>query len=70
VARREGEEHFAERIVKEFEERYRSVSPKERDPDVRVVLERVVSALHADIHESRPYSRSTGEPKPAITEAA
>jgi hypothetical protein len=70
VAHREGEEQFAERIVKEFEPRYRSVSPKKRDPEVRVVLERVVSALHADIHESRPYSRSTGEPKPAIAEAA
>jgi hypothetical protein len=70
VTRREGEEHFAKRIVKEFEDRYRSVSPQQRDSEVRSVLERVASALQADIHELRPHSLPGPLPKTATAEAA
>lgn len=63
-------EVFANRIVKQFEDQYRSATPAERDEEVRYVLERVVNTLRAPIRELREFGRPALVPKPAKREAA
>ena len=63
-------EAFAERIVKQFENRYRSTTPPERDAEVQYVLELVVNTLRAPIRELRQFGRPALVPKPAKRGAA
>ena len=63
-------EVFADGIVKQFEDRYGSLSAEERDAVLRYVLERVVNKLRSQIRELRQYSRPALVPKPVTREAA
>lgn len=63
-------EVFAKRILKQFEDRYRSMAPAQRDAEARYVLELVANTLRLDIRELRQYSRPAQVPKPTVKEAA
>ncbi len=63
-------EDFAQKIVKQFESRYGSSAPHERDAEVRYVLELVVNTLRADIRDLKIYGRPTLVPKPSRREVA
>ncbi len=63
-------EAFAERIVRQFEERYRSIVPEERDAEVRYVLEKVANTLGVNVTELRQSNRPARVPKPVQAEAA
>ncbi len=65
-----GLEAFAERIVKQFEDRYRSSAPQQRDAEVKYVLELLVNTLRAQIGELRQFGRPTLVPKPPKQGAA
>ena len=57
-------EHFAERVLRQFEERFGTMSPERRDAELRFALELIVNTLRADIRELRQYGRPTLVPKP------
>lgn len=61
---------FADQIVKQFEQRYRSVAPERRNMEVRYVLERIVNTLRSPISDLRQFSRPALVPKPVEREAA
>lgn len=63
-------EAFAERVVKQFEERYRSATPQQRDAEVQYILELLVNRLRAPIRELRQFGRPTLVPKPSKQGAA
>jgi hypothetical protein len=63
-------EAFAERIVRQFEDRYRSMAPEQRDAEVRYVLEKVANTLRANVSELRQFSRPALVPKPVQRKAA
>jgi hypothetical protein len=63
-------EAFAERIVKQFEDRYRSAAPQQRDAEVQYILELLVNTLRAPIRELRQFGRPTLVPKPPKQGAA
>ena len=63
-------ETFSERIVKQFEDRYRSATPQQRDAEVRYILELLVNRLRAPIRELRQFGRPTLVPKPKKQGAA
>jgi hypothetical protein len=63
-------EAFAERIVKQFEDRYRSATPQQRDAEVQYILELLVNTLRAPIRELRQFGRPTLVPKPPKQGAA
>jgi hypothetical protein len=63
-------EAFAERVVKQFEDRYRSATPQQRDAEVRYILELQVNRLRAPIRELRQFGRPTLVPKPKKQGAA
>ena len=65
-----GLEAFAERIVKQFEDRYRSATPEQRDAEVQYILELLVNTLRAPIRELRQFGRPTLVPKPPKQGAA
>jgi hypothetical protein len=44
-------EEFSTRIVRMFQERFGAYDGDDRDEQIRLVLERVVNVLHADVHE-------------------
>lgn len=58
-------EEFATRVVRLFEERFGSYRGEDRDEQIRFVLERVVKALNADVHELRTDNRPDPVRKPA-----
>jgi hypothetical protein len=58
-------EVFATRVVRLFEERFGSYRGEDRDELIRFVLERVVKALNADVHELRTDDRPDPVRKPA-----
>jgi hypothetical protein len=58
-------EAFCARVVKQFEDRYRTARPIIRDEEVRFVLEMVVNTLRMDIPEMKGYGRPELVPKPA-----
>ena len=63
-------ETFSERIVKQFEDRYRSATPQQRDAEVKYILELLVNRLRAPIRELRQFGRPTLVPKPKKQGAA
>ncbi len=63
-------EAFSERIVKQFEDRYRSATPQQRDAEVLYILELLVNRLRAPIRELRQFGRPTLVPKPKKQGAA
>ena len=63
-------EAFAERVVKQFEDRYRSATPQQRDAEVKYILELLVNRLRAPIRELRQFGRPTLVPKPKKQGAA
>ena len=63
-------EAFAERVVKQFEDRYRSATPRQRDAEVQYILELLVNTLRAPIRELRQFGRPTLVPKPPKQGAA
>jgi hypothetical protein len=63
-------EAFAERVVKQFEERYRSDTPQQRDAEIQYILELLVNRLRAPIRELRQFGRPTLVPKPPKQGAA
>lgn len=63
-------EAFAERIVKQFEDRYRSTPPEQRDAEVQYILELLVNTMRAPIRELRQFGRPTLVPKPPKQGAA
>jgi hypothetical protein len=65
-----GLEAFAQRIVKQFEDRYRSAAPEQRDAEVQYILELLVNTLRAPIRELRQFGRPTLVPKPPKQGAA
>lgn len=65
-----GLEEFTDWIMKQFEERYRSVPRDQRDRELQYVLELIVNTLHAPIRELREFSGPALVPKPAKQEAA
>jgi hypothetical protein len=65
-----GLEEFTDRIMKQFEERYRSVPPDQRDRELQYVLETIVNTLHSPIRELRQCSRPALVPKPVKQEVA
>lgn len=50
-------DEFATRVVRMFEERFGSYRGEDRDEQIRLVLERVVNVLNADVHELRTDGR-------------
>jgi hypothetical protein len=46
-------EEFATRVVRLFQKRFGAYNGEDRDEQIRLVLERVVNVLHADVHELR-----------------
>lgn len=58
-------EEFTTRIVRMFEEHFGSYLGEDRDEQIRAVLERVVKALHADVHELHTDDRPNRVGKPA-----
>jgi AraC-like DNA-binding protein len=60
-------DEFATRIVRMFQERFGAYDGEDRDEQIRLVLERVVNVLHADVHELRTDDRSDRVRKPAKT---
>ena len=63
-------EAFANRIVKQFEDRYRSAAPQQRDAEVQYILELLINSLRAPIRELRQFGRPTLVPKPSKQGAA
>jgi hypothetical protein len=63
-------ETFAARMLRYFEGRFGTVSPQQRDYELRFVLELIVNSLRADIRELRQFGRPTLVPKPASREVA
>ncbi len=63
-------EAFANRIVKQFEDRYRSAAPQQRDAEVQYILELLINSLRAPIRELRQFGRPTLVPKPPKQGAA
>jgi leucyl aminopeptidase (aminopeptidase T) len=57
-------EEFATRIVGMFEKQFGSYCGADRDEQIRAILERVVNALGADVHELRTYGRPNCAPNP------
>ncbi|HVC91826.1 MAG TPA: hypothetical protein VND66_14525 [Acidobacteriaceae bacterium] len=63
-------EAFAERIVKQFEDRYRAAAPQQRDAEIKYILEPLVNTLRTPIRELRQFGRPTLVPKPPKQGAA
>ena len=63
-------DQFAQRVVRQFAERYRTATPEHRDAEVRYVLEMIVSSLRADIRELRQFARPALVPRPEAKDAA
>ena len=63
-------EAFSEKIVRQFEDRYRSAAPQQRDAEVQYILELLVNTLQAPIRELRQFARPTLVPKPKKQGAA
>ena len=57
-------DEFATRIVRMFQERFGAYDGGDRDEQIRMVFERVVNVLHADVHELRTDGRPDRVPKP------
>lgn len=58
-------EEFSMRIVRLFEEHFGAYDGEDRDEQIRMVFERVVKALNADVHELRIDDRPDPVRKPA-----
>ena len=63
-------EAFSEKIVRQFEDRYRSAAPQQRDAEVQYILELLVNTLRAPSRELRQFGRPTLVPKPKKQGAA
>ncbi len=63
-------DQFAQRIVRQFEERYRAATQEHRDAELRCVLELVVNSLRADIRELRQFARPSLVRRPKVKDAA
>jgi len=63
-------EAFAERVVKLFEDRYRSAAPEQRDAELQYILELLVNSMRAPIRKLRQFGRPTLVPKPPKQGAA
>lgn len=61
---RAGVEDFAKRILRQFEDRYRTADRLLRDDEVKYVLELLVNTLRIPIRELRQYPRPALVPKP------
>lgn len=57
-------EEFANKVVGQFQERYRSAPLQDRDEEVQYILELVVNTLQAPIVELRQFSQPALVPKP------
>lgn len=62
---KEDAEAFARRIARMFELRYRKMAAGERDAELRLVFELVVSTLQAKMPELRQFGPTALVPKPA-----
>ncbi|HEV2132630.1 MAG TPA: hypothetical protein VGR47_00060 [Terracidiphilus sp.] len=67
---KDGLDQFAQHILRQFKEHYRSATPERRDAEVRYILELVVNTVGADVHELRQYDRPALVPKPEARKAA
>jgi hypothetical protein len=65
-----GVEAFAKHVVKQFQDRYRSVDRSERHAEVQYVLELVVNTLRIEVRELRHFARPALVPKPVRNKAA
>ena len=57
-------EEFANKVVRQFQERYRSAPLQDRDEEIQYILELVVNTLQAPIVELRQFSQPALVPKP------
>jgi hypothetical protein len=57
-------EEFANKVVRQFQDRYPSAPTEDRDEEVQYVLELVVNTLRAPIVELRQFSQPALVPKP------
>lgn len=63
-------EAFTKHIVKQFERRFSSMAPEQRDNEIKYVFETVVNTIRANVHELGQYSRPTLVPMPVLKAAA
>ncbi len=63
-------EEFAGAMVRQFESQFGKMPPRQRDAELRYVLERIVNTLRADIKTLRQFSRPALVPNPASREIA
>lgn len=61
---------FVASIVKQFEDRYWSITPQEREVEVNYILELVAKTLRKGFRELRQYCQPNLAPKPTMKEAA